>query len=223
MMMNRYRFRAALLLAVCMTQLLWADTGGLAISGRTGTLGFGADLTANVLSDVNCRFGFTWLDLDLDGEVSDVDYDFDLDMLTFPLLVDWYPFDNNFHVSGGIIVNDTDVDLDGQLDGTLTIGDTVYTGAEIGTLSGDLSFNNIAPYIGIGWGNAFGKDKRWGFLSDFGVAFIGSPDVSLSATGTLASDPGFLPDLAREEDEVEDDISDFKIYPVLTLSLFFRF
>lgn len=81
----------------------------------------------------------------------------------------------------------------------------------------------MAPYVGIGWGNAFGRSRRWGFVTDLGVAFTGSPDVALSATGTLASDPGFRADLAREEADLEDDLEDFKIYPVFSANLYFRF
>lgn len=213
-----------ILLAVApISQAARAEYGGLAIGAKSGTLGFGGELTANVLPDLNGRFGVTFFDLSLDGRFSGVEYDFDLDMLTYPITVDWYPFQDGFHVSAGIIVNETDVDLGARADTTITIGDTTYLASDVGTLSGDVSYRRVAPYIGIGWGNAFGKEKRWGVVGDFGIAFIGSPDVSLSASGPIASQPGFQSDLAQEQDDLEDDLSDFNIYPVLSVSLFFRF
>jgi len=213
----------AFLVIASMGQVTHAEPGGLAIGARSGTLGLGGELTVNVLSDLNARFGVTFFDLSLDGEISNVEYDFDLDLLTFPITVDWYPFKNSFHVSAGIIVNETEVGLGARSDGSITIGDTTYLASDVGTLSGDLSFQRVAPYIGIGWGSTFGKEKRWGLITDLGVAFIGSPDVSLSASGPIASQPAFQSDLAQEQDELEDDLSDFNIYPVLSISLFFRF
>ena len=200
-----------------------ADQGRIAIAGRAGTLGLGGDLMLNVLSDLNIRFGVGAFNFDYDDEYSGIDYDFELDLLTFPITVDWYPFDGAFHLSGGIIINQTEVSLDSRYSDSLTVGDTTYDSGDIGVLSGDVSFNDIAPYVGIGWGNAFGPDRRWGFMTDLGIAFTGSPNVALSATGALASDPGLLADLAQEEADLEDDLDDFKIYPVFSANLYFRF
>lgn len=200
-----------------------SDSGRLAIAARSGTLGLGGDVMVNVLPDVNVRLSVGFFGLDFDGEVEDVEYDFDLDLLTFPLVVDWYPFENRFHLSAGVILNQTEAALTGRYDGTIEIGDETYTSDEIGALSGEVSFRDVAPYVGIGWGNAFGKARRWGFITDLGVAFTGSPDVALSASGPLADDPTFLANLAREEDDVQDQADKFKIYPVLSANLYFRF
>ncbi|HPC95570.1 MAG TPA: hypothetical protein PLU87_11540 [Sedimentisphaerales bacterium] len=202
---------------------LSSDSGRLAIAARSGTLGLGGDVMVNVLPDVNVRLSVGFFGLDFDGEVEDVEYDFDLDLLTFPLVVDWYPFENRFHLSAGVILNQTEAALTGRYDGTIEIGDETYTSDEIGALSGEVSFRDVAPYVGIGWGNAFGKARRWGFITDLGVAFTGSPDVALSASGPLADDPTFLANLAREEDDVQDQADKFKIYPVLSANLYFRF
>lgn len=200
-----------------------ADPGRFAIAARAGTLGLGGDVMVNVLTDVNIRFGVGAFGFDYDDEYSDIDYDFELDMLTFPITLDWYPFDEKFHISAGVVFNETDVSLDSRYSGSVEIDGTTYTADEVGVLSGSLGFNNVAPYVGIGWGNAFGRSRRWGFVTDLGVAFTGSPDVALSATGTLASDAGFRADLAREEADLEDDLDGFKIYPVFSANLYFRF
>jgi hypothetical protein len=77
--------------------------------------------------------------------------------------------------------------------------------------------------VGIGWGNAFGKEKRCGILSDLGVAFIGRPHVSIAATGPIATDPTFQSNLNQEEDDVRHELSRIRFYPVISVSLFFRF
>ena len=91
------------------------------------------------------------------------------------------------------------------------------------TVHGVVRFHRLAPYVGIGWGNAFGKEGRWGILSNFGVVFLGRPNVSLLATGSMASNTTFMGDLAEEEKDVEDDLSILRFYPVFSISLFYRF
>ena len=201
----------------------YADTGRFAISPQVSTSGPGAELIAKLTSNINCRFGVNELSLDLDGTESDVDYDFELDLLSFSGLVDWHPFGNPFRITGGIVVNESEVDLDSESAATLIIGDTAYTAAQITSLTGNLSFDNIAPYVGIGWGNPFASKKRWGFMLDFGVVFTGPADLDLSATGPSAADQAFLANLERERQDVEDDLDDFKFFPVIALRFFYRF
>ena len=115
---------------------------------------------------------------------------------------------------------DHTLDLDATPSENVDIGAHQYTPAEIGTLSGSAEIDGVAPYIGIGWGNPLDAGKRWGFYCDFGVAFVASPDVALSATGAAA---GLAEDLAREREEIEDDLEPFEFYPVLSLGIYFRF
>jgi hypothetical protein len=200
-----------------------SDSGGLAISGKAGTLGFGGELTTGITSNVNARVGLNTLDFDYDDEFDNVEYDVGLDFSSFSALVDWYLFDSSFRISGGLISMDHTLNLDATPSESVDIGDGTYLPADIGTLSGDVEIDGIAPYIGIGWGDPMDRSKRWGFYCDFGVAFTDSPDVALSASGTLASDPAFQANLAKERDEIEDDLEPFEFYPVLSLGIFFRF
>ncbi|MFC1634244.1 hypothetical protein ACFL5Z_05335 [Planctomycetota bacterium] len=100
---------------------------------------------------------------------------------------------------------------------------TAATDTRVDTLSGRGGINYAAPYIGIGWGNLIGRDRRWGFYSDFGVAFVDSPDVVLRANGTPATDPAFQADLAKEAKDITEDLEDFEVYPVISVGLCFLF
>jgi hypothetical protein len=194
-----------------------------AIGAKAGTLGLGGDLTTDILPGLNLRGGVQWLSLNLDAEFEDIDYSVDVDFLNPLLLLDWYPFGGSFRLSGGVLFNQSDVNLRATPSAPVQIGGTTYTPAEVGTLRGQSDFNPIAPYVGIGWGNVVGRSKRLGLAMDLGVAFIGSPGVNLSANGLLASDPTFQAHLAQEEEDIEDDLSDFKFYPVLSLTLYYCF
>jgi hypothetical protein len=71
--------------------------------------------------------------------------------------------------------------------------------------------------------STLGQDDHWGVVTNLGVAFLGRPHAALSATGPIASDPGFQDDLNQEQRDVEDDLSFLRFYPVLSISLFYRF
>jgi len=202
------------------------DSGRFAVSGKASTLGFGGEFTTGVVSNINARVGFNTLDYDLDEqETDDIEYDFGLDFTSFTAMADWYVFDNSFRISGGVLSMDHQINLDSRAtsEETVEIGDDEYDWDQIGTLSGGIEIDQVAPYVGIGWGNPLAHNKRWGFTIDFGVAFISSPDVSLSADGALASNPAFKANLAKEKANIEDDMDSFKYYPVIALSLFYRF
>ena len=49
-------------------------------------------------------------------------------------------------------------------------GGTEYQPAELGKLRGEAEFNSIAPYVGIGFGNALSRQHRGGFTMDLGVS-----------------------------------------------------
>jgi len=194
------------------------DSGRFAVSGKTSTLGLGGEFTTEVTSNINARIGINALDLDFERELDDIEYDIGLDFSSFSALLDWHIFDSPFRISGGVLSMNHKLDLSASGTGEQEIGGVEYPWSEIGTLSGGVEIDNVAPYVGIGWGNPLTGDKRWGFTCDFGVAFAGSPDVALSATG-----PVEYADLERERKDIEDELEDFKFYPVISISFFYRF
>lgn len=199
------------------------DSGRFAVSGKTSTLGLGGEFTTEVTSNINARIGINALDLDFERELDDIEYDIGLDFSSFSALLDWHIFDSPFRISGGVLSMNHKLDLSASGTGVQEIGGVEYPWSGIDTLSGGVEIDNVAPYVGIGWGNPLTGDKRWGFTCDFGVAFAGSPDVALSATGPVASDPVFQANLERERRDIEDELEDFKFYPVISISFFYRF
>jgi hypothetical protein len=201
------------------------DSGRFAVAGKAGTLGLGGELTAKVVPSVNARVGINQLDLDFDGEkLEDVEYDLGVELSSFSVLADWHIFEGSFRLSGGVISMDNSIEMDARPLENVEIGDIEYTPTQIGTLTGSIDIDNMAPYVGIGWGNPFTSNSRLGLTCDFGVAFTNSPEVSLlSSGGTYSSDSTFLAELEKERRELEDDMDSIKFYPVISLGLFYRF
>lgn len=199
-----------------------AHAAGFALGAKAGTLGLGVEATAGLSERVNLRFGVNNYTYSFDETTSGIRYDADLKLQSGALLLDWHPFGGVFRLSAGYMRNKNALDLKATPTQNQTIGDQEYTPAQIGTLVGNVKFKKSAPYAGIGWGNA-ANGRGLGFSAEVGAIFQGAPEVTLRGDGGLAGDPAFEADLRREEQEAEDDLEDFKIYPVVSFGLSYRF
>lgn len=214
---------SGILLVLIPSKWGYAESGRFAVGGKVGTLGLGGEITAGITSNINTRVGINGFSYDYSGTEGDVEYDIDLKLFSASLLLDWHPFGGGFRISGGLLINQNELDTQARPMTSYTIGNTTYTPAQVGTLRGSIDFNDMAPYAGIGWGNAVGKDKKWGVTFDIGVVFQGSPKVSLTADGLLASDPTFQANLKREEDELQDALDEFEYYPAIAIGITYKF
>lgn len=187
---------------------------GVGVAPHVGTLGVGADLAVSLVNRVGLRAGANIFPFDIGISASDVDYTIDLPSPQFTVLADLF-LAGSFRLTGGLLVSSDDLTLEGDFTGTVDIGGNTFTAAEVGTLTGAIVTNDVAPYVGIGVGRVAGS--AFGFLLDLGVAFQGTPSVLLAADGPIASDPAFQAELEAERQEIEDDVDIFRYYPVITL------
>lgn len=194
-----------------------------AISATIGTGGIGVELATQLNPNFVLRGGPQYLTWSADDTYSDVDYDVDIDFLNGNMLLDWYPTARHFRFTGGVNVGSSEIDIDATPRGNTQIGNTTYTSAQVGTLNGNVDMQDIAGYLGIGYGNAFLGTDNVSFSIDAGVRISGKPDVSLSATGPAALTPTFQNDLERERQEIEDDLDILQFYPLITMGVSYRF
>jgi hypothetical protein len=217
----------AILLFSLFTLSLYAggcsDPGGFGVAAKAGTLGVGGEITTKVLLNVNSRFGFNQLDLETDDEIEDIDYEVDIGLRSFMALLDWHVFLDSFRVSAGALFNKNEISLGARPITAVKIGGVTYAPDEVGILKGSVEWDDVAPYVGIGWGNALDSSGRFGFTVDIGVAYTRAANVDLTANGTLSADPAFRAALARERRDIEKELGAFKYYPVLSAGLYFRF
>lgn len=202
-----------------MTGLARADIG---LNLKAGTLGAGVELSRSFGEKFSVGLGINAYDLKTTDSSSDIDYDFNFDLQSVALLGNYHPFGGVFRLTAGALYNKNELKLTGKpsAGSTYSINGVSYTAAQVGTLTGTLTFNSIAPYFGLGWGNRPGG--KLGLSADVGVLHQGSPKLALSATGAL-SNPTLAADLERERQSAESDLSDFKWYPVVSLGLYYRF
>lgn len=204
------------------------ESSGIAVMGKAGSLGVGAEVTGRILPNLNARLGFNTFSFNKDFDEAGIEYDTDVDLRTGSALVDYYPLRNQqFRVTGGLFYNGNQAEGTAQPSTTngietFEIGDTTFPAAQVGTVEAEVDFPEFAPYIGVGWGNPVIPGKRWGVFVDLGVMFQRSPNVSLTAQGASAN-PILADELNRERDELEDELDGFRFYPVLQIGVTYQF
>jgi hypothetical protein len=200
------------------------QTGDMALGIKIGTLGIGAEMTFGLLPQLNARVGINGFSYGYDAAVEEIDYDFDLNLFSGSLLADWHFLGGAFRVTGGLVLNRNELDLQASTSrDRYIIDDVAYSVDDIGKLRGTIDFNTISPYLGIGWGNAVGGNSRICFFMDLGVLFQGSPKADLSVTGPVGSDADFQRHLRNEEKEIEDETDKYTLYPVISIGVAYKF
>ncbi len=222
--------KAQLLATIMIGMLLLSGASNAAAEGvsfglKATTLGAEVDGEYAFNQSFGARVGVRYFTYDYTGDVDGIEYDVDLELLSVSALLDWHPFRGSFRISAGAMYNGNEMDANGRPGpgATYEIGDTTYSAADVGTLDGNIDFNEFAPYVGLGWDTSFGKKNAFGFLFEIGAMFQGSPNVTLTASGPIASDPTFQDDLNQEKQNIEDDVDSFTIYPMIAIGFCYRF
>lgn len=199
------------------------QASGTTVGVTGGSLGIGPEVGFRFSNTVGVRANATFLGLSRDVDSDDINYQGDLKLGSGGLMLDVHPFGGGFTVSAGARINKNKVRLSAKPTGDVEVGDEVFTPEEIGVLSGVVKTNSLAPTLTLGWRGG-GMRRGLSFGIEAGGMFQGSPTINnLHATGTLASDPEFQSNLAQEEREIEDDIDNFKVYPIVQLSIGYSF
>ncbi len=209
--------------AVAAQEALPADKGlGVAVGLTAGTLGIGPEVGFRISDHLGIRGNASFLGINGNYESDDLEYDGKIKLKSFGAMLDVYPMGGHFRISGGARINKSYVRLDAMPSQDVEIGDDVYTPAQIGILKGRAEVKNFAPALTLGWSGKNRKGFMFGF--DAGVLFQGTIRVrEFTATGGLAGDAAFTANLERERISLQDDVNDYKVYPILQLSVGYRF
>ena len=176
---------------------------------HVSTLGGGAAVTFPVGDSLGLRVGFNTASVNYSTTNTTngytVAYDGHIKLSTYELLADWQPFGGWFHLTGGAMINNNKIDA---------VGNEATTG---GTINAAITFKKTVPYLGFGWSGR-PQNSGFSFKTDFGVLFQGSPMVSLSsANATLQTQ------LAAQQDQLNTDVHNYKLYPVISIGVGYAF
>lgn len=222
--MNTLIKTALTALILTLSSVANADFG---VGLKAGTLGLGIEGRWAPLPWLDLRAGANRYDFDDTVSEGGINYDATMSLDTYFLTGNIRFPASPFRVTAGAHSNGNELRLLSQDTGgaPLIIGGTNFDTAEIGALGGITSFDSTSPYLGFGYDfEVFGKV---GMNFDIGVLWQGEPNVYLFATQYDTASPATqaaLDDAFMEEmAELEDAFSDYKAWPVLSLSFVYNF
>jgi hypothetical protein len=188
---------------------------------RAGTLGLGAEFGLKLSPHFTVRAIANGANFGYDDTSDDIRYDGDLKLASYGAQLD-YRFSETgpLYLTAGVYKNDNKIVATGRANGTITVGGVSLTEAQVGTLNGRATFDDTVPYLGIG--------ARWPIGSveinlEAGAYFQGRSRVTLTSDSLYADLPEVQAALESERQSLQDDIDDFKTYPVVELGLRYRF
>ncbi|MEL7186023.1 MAG: hypothetical protein AAFN50_06255 [Pseudomonadota bacterium] len=219
MKISKFTLGAAIL-ALTFSGAAHADFG---VGVKAGTLGLGVEGRWEPIPWIDFRAGINQYDYEDSGSHAGIGYDGTLALdnyfvtgnLKFPV--------SPMRLTVGAFANSNELQLLSQDTGgnNIEIGGSTFTPADIGTLTSTTSFGDTAPYLGIGFDfELFGKA---GLNLDLGVLWQGEPSVAITADGLAASQPAFQSALEAERLELENSMSDYKAWPVISLGFVYNF
>jgi len=187
---------------ILLSQSLLADetivttdkTYNMALKG--GTLGLGIDISSPINNDYALRFNLNGLKKSHPIKTKYNTFKGDFKIYTAGILLDYYPIDTTFRMSAGIYANSSK--YDGKDPGFFT------------DINVHATYNKIAPYLGIGWGNNT-TEKGWGFTFDIGALYQGKADVRSDIS------------LLGMHFEVKDELDKYTIIPVVAIGVNYTF
>lgn len=189
------------------------------------TLGASAQVGVYIMPGIAARVQANTMSINVtDIDVSSLTATGKLKTSSVGVLGDVHINGSDFFITGGAYFNDTSVTASApvNLTGSVDINGTTYTAADVGSVSGQVEYNKISPYLGGGYRKTFANGIKLGL--EAGVMHLGEPDISLDANilnATLASAirNDLNAELADFTAEYEKDISKIQFAPVIRLSV----
>jgi hypothetical protein len=199
---------------------------GFRIAPRVSTLGGGIEVAKGLSPRFGLRGGFNYFSYQYDATEDDVSYELELELKSFGFFADFHPFKGSFRISGGLLLNGNGLSGKAKPSGSFDIGDKTYTSAQIGSINLDVSYNTLAPYLGLGWDTTFGDHENWGFAFDVGLIYSGAAGINLSVSDNLltqADKSELETRRQKEERDLQEELNNLEWWPVLSAGIVYQF
>ena len=213
---------AIVLSGIGMSNVYAASASDVSVGLQVGTLGVGVIAEMYIAKDIDARIGVNGYNYNYNTTSNGVAYSGHLKLQNAEFLADWHPWSGDFRLTGGLLYNNNKFNLTGNpSSGSYTFNGNTYTAAQVGSVNANIEFNQVAPYVGFGWGDN-SQSAGIHFTSDIGVAYQGSPKATITATGA-ANDAQLASDVQAAQSKLQSDLNNFRWYPVVELGLIYRF
>ena len=240
-------FEVLLLSCTAFSQSTSASTGSgsddspgrVAVGIKFSSLGGGFEVATPLTRHSNLRGGFTFFSYSRTFTKDGITYDGQVGFRTLEAHYDFFPWAASFHVSGGLLAYLADpVTATPAVAGqSFSLGGHTYYSDTANPISGHgkINVNRVAPTITVGWGNLLPRSaKRWSIPVEVGVAFQGAPNATLNLSGNacvfpasdcrnVATDPMIHSQVVAEQTKINNNLSSFKVYPILSVGFGYKF
>ncbi len=200
---------------------------------KIGTLGFGVDFVLNINKTLASRLSFNgysqFRNLTIHDEKLNTDQKLNIKgaLQSSSLLFDIHPWQNAFFFSYGAYYSQNKINANYKpVSGEIDLGDHKYPSMQVGSVDAIINLKHkINPYFGIGLNSVDSKDK-WHFILDIGAIYINKPLATVhakAAKGFEAMQPILNSESKIEEKKLNNDIKKFKVYPVISVGVGFKF
>ncbi len=219
---------ALTLVLAATTQLATAEGNG-SIAPVISTLGAGVEYKYPVTDEIAVGVGAYAGNFSHTEKGDNVTYNSDLKLRHVAVTGSYYPWDNGFHVAGGIVVNDSRLEAhaNAKEGKSFNIDGKTYTTEEVGSVDAKVDLRRVAPYVGVGWDNGNKGAEGWSIAASAGVMFNGDPDLSLAASKCDLNTAEACAELDRrienERADFENNLNALKVYPVLSVGAEYSF
>lgn len=208
---------------------------------KVSTFGAGGEIAVAVTHRTNIRAGFNAISYSRGFDKDGIAYNGQLSFKTFEAHYDIFPWAKSFHVSPGVLVYaDTPITATASVPAnqSFSLGGVTYysDSANPVTGNGKINFNQAAPTVTVGWGNLIPRRAGHHFSVpfEFGVAFQGSPKATLALAGNVcaspgtncvsaATDPTVQSNVVSEQNKINNSMSLFKAYPIISVGFGYKF
>lgn len=195
------------------------DPTGFTLGPILSTLGAGLELGYRATPYFGARANLTGWPLHVAFTTGGVSYSGKVSFLSGGLLGDYYPFGGAFRLTAGAHINRDAIDVTATPTNPITISGFVFTPAQIGTLTSNVRYNPVAPYLGAGAETPAMLGGHLVFSLDVGAMYQGRSNVTVTASaGGLAANY-----IAAEEATVKHYTDRLSVYPVVSVGAKYRF
>ena len=210
----------------------------LGVALNVSSLGVGVGVATAVTRRSNIRFGFDAFSYSATANKDGIAYSGKLTLRSAEILYDQYVA-GPFHISPGVMIYDGNKGTAnpsvpaGQ---AFTLGGVTYYSQAGNPVNGTaaITARKVAPMILLGFGNLLPRSSRHFTLNlDLGVVFQGSPRSTLTLNGgacitpasgcVSATDPVVRANVQVEQTRINNSLSPFEYYPVVSLSFGYKF
>lgn len=188
-----------------------ATAGGFAVIPQLGSAGYGAAVEWTLNDHLSISLGHTRADFNGEADSEQTHYKGDIHLRNTSLMLNWLPFGGYFRVSAGVTRQDSQLDLEQSSTSNpdLATCGPVYSHSSLP--------NEFAPTLTLGWASLPRSQGLGGYFAA-GAMVTGAPEVeAYGNNGPLCAAA-----IENERQQVESDLSDYRVLPVLQAGLIYR-